>query len=427
MFEGQLDKANYVNLLKEDGVLELLDVQQHVLEKQPEIREKANNYLRILNEGIKEGDYTLSKKCRDCEFKTPGGATDGYLECWGERGYHTPHIFDLHHAGSIGHYTKGFYVDELIARKKLDLFDIELERLQNAKGEIGPRAFRQILQLTYTRNNEEWIDPNLKIEAAGFTYPLHFIDFETYTGAVPFHKKMHPYELIAFQWSCHSISHPGATPAHSEWIHTGPNFPNPTDFPNLAFARSLMKQIGTAGSVFMWATHENTVLRRIITQMDEHGVNDDELRHWLLGITKDKDAGRDGRLIDMNRLTLDYYFHPYMKGKTSIKKVLPAIWSNFPELHEVPHFKTYAPEQFLEGVIDPYDTLKAKVTEDDTEEFFGEDAVAGGTDAMRAYFRIRFDNSLTEAQRNEVRRQLLGYCKLDTMAMVIIAHHWGIE
>ena len=55
-----------------------------------------------------------------------------------------------------------------------------------------------------------------------------------------------------------------------------------------------------------------------------------------------------------------------------------------------------------------------------------EDAVAGGTDAMRAYQRIRFDETLTPIQKDEIKRQLLEYCKLDTMAMVIIAHHWGL-
>jgi hypothetical protein len=46
---------------------------------------------------------------------------------------------------------------------------------------------------------------------------------------------------------------------------------------------------------------------------------------------------------------------------------------------------------------------------------------------MRAYQRIRFDDSLSGVQKDEIRRQLLQYCKLDTMAMVIIANHWGLK
>jgi hypothetical protein len=46
---------------------------------------------------------------------------------------------------------------------------------------------------------------------------------------------------------------------------------------------------------------------------------------------------------------------------------------------------------------------------------------------MRAFQRIRFDDTLNQDQKNEIKRQLLEYCKLDTMAMVIIAHHWGLK
>jgi hypothetical protein len=111
-----------------------------------------------------------------------------------------------------------------------------------------------------------------------------------------------------------------------------------------------------------------------------------------------------------------------MKGRTSIKKVLPAIWNNNKYLHQVSFFKDYSATDFEGGIIDPYDTLKPDATQIDEE-----DAVAGGTEAMRAFQRIRFDDTLNQSQKNEIKRQLLEYCKLDTMAMVIIAHHWGLE
>jgi hypothetical protein len=238
---------------------------------------------------------------------------------------------------------------------------------------------------------------------------------------LPFHKGMRPYELIAFQWSCHTIHKPGETPVHSEWIHTGTMFLNPNEFPNFEFARSLMRQIGSTGTPFMWATHENTVLRTIMNQMESFGVQDEELRSWLIEITSEGD--KKGRLVDMNKMTLKYYFHPYMKGKTSIKKVLPAIWSQHHYLHEIAHFKNYVPDELIEGILDPYDTLISGLNEGEWED----EVVSGGTAAMRAYYRIRFDEALNNKQKEELRYQLLQYCKLDTMAMVIIAYHWGIR
>jgi hypothetical protein len=125
----------------------------------------------------------------------------------------------------------------------------------------------------------------------------------------------------------------------------------------------------------------------------------------------------------MNKLTLDHYFHPDMKGKTSIKKVLPAIWNNHSYLHSIPYFSQYVEKDFEGGIIDPYDTLTAGINFENTDE----DVVKGGTAAMRAYYRILFDKSISNDQKNELRNQLLRYCELDTMAMVIIAYHWGIK
>lgn len=413
-YEEAADRAAHVSRLNKEGILGYRDVTAVVKSMQPEIRSRAENFLRILNKGIQPTDYKICKTCKGCEFNTPNQSKNGYVECWGDLAYREHHIFDLYFGGSIGSKKDGYYLDELIAAGKVGLFDMDESRLQK-NGTVGARAQRQLLQLAKTKANEEWKSPELKGVLNSLAYPLHFIDFETYTGALPFFKGMRPYELIAFQWSCHTITSPGAAPVHAEWIHTD------ADFPNFAFARALMKQIGHTGTPLMWATHENTVLRTILHQMDEFGVVDEPLRQWLISMTKDKD--RDGRFVDMNKLTLDHYFHPAMKGRTSIKKVLPAIWNQHHYLHKVPHFSRYVPEALTEGVLDPYDTLSSGLSalEDD------EEVVNGGTAAMRAYYRIRFDEKLTAAQRQEIKRQLLEYCKLDTMAMVIIAHHWGLR
>lgn len=415
-FENETNKADYIEILKTDNLLQLRDVKERVIQLQDIIRNRANHFIDILKNGIKDTDYTIKKTCKACEFKCDNATKNGFKECWGSLADPVPHIFDLYYGGSITNEDKQPYLDELIELSKTSLFDILPERLKNKKGEVGVRGERQIIQLKYTEQNKEWISNDLPMVLNEYQYPLHFIDFETYTGALPFHKGMRPYELIAFQWSCHTIPYKGATPIHSEWIETQGNFPN------FAFAESLKQQIGVSGTPFMWATHENTVLRTILHQMEVFDYTNDDLAEWLIGITSDKSVKREGRLVDMNDLTKKYYFHPLMKGRTSIKKVLPSIWNNHTYLHQVPFFKDYSATDFEGGIVDPYDTLKADTTQIDEEE-----AVAGGTEAMRAFQRIRFDETLSPSQKNEIKRQLLEYCKLDTMAMVIIAHHWGLK
>lgn len=415
-YEHDLNRSNYIEILKNDGLLQLRPVKEKVLQIQDVIRNRANNFIRILKDGIQDADFAINKACKACEFKCDGGIKNGYKECWGSLADPNPHIFDLYYGGSVTNEDKQPYLDELISLSRTSLYDIVPERLKNKKGEIGVRAQRQMIQLKYTEEDKEWTSHELDSILKEFPYPLHFIDFETYTGALPFHEGMRPYELIAFQWSCHTIPYKGATPIHSEWIETEGKFPN------FAFAESLMKQIGISGTPFMWATHENTVLRTILNQMETFSYTNSALSDWLIGITSDKSVKREGRLVDMNDLTKKYYFHPFMKGRTSIKKVLPAIWNNNIYLHQIPFFKDYSATDFEGGIIDPYDTLKPDTTQIDEE-----DAVAGGTEAMRAFQRIRFDDSLSLDQKKEIKRQLLEYCKLDTMAMVIIAHHWGLK
>ena len=414
-------KVEYINRLAEEGILEYFDVTTKVISIQTEITQRAERFLHVLNEGIRETDFQISKNCKYCEFNSPNELINGFKECWGELAEKEHHIFDLYYGGSIGHYKTGFYFDELIAEGKTNLFDIDLERLQNKKGDLTYRGIRQTIQINNTKSNTEWISPGLATEISGFSYPLHFIDFETYTGAIPHYKGMRPFETIAFQWSCHTIKSPGSPPVHSEWIHTGPMFPDPSTFPNFEFAKSLMKQIGYEGTPLMWASHENTVLRTIQGQMEIFRIEDEALKNWLANITSDDN--REGRLVDMNKMTREHYFHPFMKGRTSIKKVLPAIWSNHSYLHEIDHFKQYSPETFISGVLDPYDSLASNISENELED----EVVNDGTAAMRAYHRICFDETLTTAQKDELRFQLLQYCKLDTMAMVIIAHHWGLK
>lgn len=242
-------------------------------------------------------------------------------------------------------------------------------------------------------------------------YPLHFIDFETYTGAIPYHKRMRPYEFIAFQWSCHTIQKPGDAPLHSEFINSE------YDFPNFRFAEQLMQVIGTTGTPIMWSSFENTILRSILEQMDVYNYKNDMLREWLTGITTDKKQNRIGRFVDMNELTLKYYFHPHMNGKTSIKKVLPAIWNNNPYLHAIPWFEQYVPAD--EAKLNPYDTLAPIIGELEKEE-----VVKDGTGAMRAYNEIMFGATTNTERRQQLIKLLLQYCELDTMAMVIIWKYW---
>ncbi|MBK7446124.1 MAG: hypothetical protein IPJ45_08890 [Ignavibacteria bacterium] len=145
---------------------------------------------------------------------------------------------------------------------------------------------------------------------------------------------------------------------------------------------------------------KNTILRKVLEQMEIFNYTNDPLKQWLTSMTTD--GNREGRFVDMNDLTLKYYFHPDMKGKTSIKKVLPAIWNNNKYLHSIPWFKKYTSSDSLE-VINPYDTLAPLITELETEEI-----VKDGTGAMRAYHELMFGTLADKPERREQIKKI--YC-----------------
>ena len=315
IFVYQEDQQREAKLaaLREDCLLSLKPCDQEILKIIDDIRKDSEIYLDILRSGISPEHYSINKSCRDCEFRTETGVEpNGFRECWGELADPKPHIFDLFHGGSIGHYTKGFYLDELIQQRRVSFADIDPIRFSKADGQLGSRGERQLLQFQNTLSGIEFINENLKRELDSLAYPLHFIDFETYLSALPHHKGMRPYEKITFQWSCHSISKPGDDPVHREYLN------DTYAFPNFTFAESLRDTIGDSGTPFMWSAFENTTLREVLNQMEVFGYNNSALKDWLIRITSEKKPFRSGRFVDMNDLCLKYYFHPDMKGNIKI-------------------------------------------------------------------------------------------------------------
>ena len=411
-YENYEDRHLYINQLKENHLLTLLNVDKEVVEKIDLIKDRASRFHDILTNGIQPGHFSINKSCKECEFNLGSEQEkNGFRDCWQDLTDTSPNIFDLYHGGSLKS-KAGSYLDELIANRTVSFWDFDVERFRTADGKYGPRGERQLLQFNQTKENAEYIHPGLKSALECLEYPLHFIDFETYSGAVPHHKGMRAYEKVAFQWSCHTIEKPGGDPVHSEFLN------DEYDYPNFRFATTLMNQIGEAGTPLMWSSFENTILKDVLTQMKLYNYVDDILENWLLRITKDKDTKREGRFVDLNDLTLKYYFHPDMKGKTSIKKVLPAIWNNNEYLHSNPWFSKYVSESGSNS--NPYDNLEPIYNALENEE-----VVQDGTGAMRFYHEYMFGTDPLDLDRKaQLRKILLQYCELDTMAMVIVWRYW---
>jgi hypothetical protein len=390
------------NAIRAGHFMKLINVETEVAKLWDEVRAAADELDKSLTPELKKIEVPPGRHCKDCEYRVNGPHKSGFRECWGQHADADPHIFDLYYGTQI---DGGRLYDTLIAQGQTSLFHVPTALLS------GERGKRQLIQINGSKDRKEWFSDELPEKMRGVTYPLYFIDFETSRLAIPYHAGMSPYEQIAFQWSCHTVEAPGAPPRHTEWINVD------HAFPNIEFASSLREQIGDTGTVLTWAHHESSVLSDIARQIKKYRRQDDGLAGWLSDVC-DRERGR---ILDLNKETLKSYFHPDMRGKTSLKAVLPAIWNSYPELYDVPWFKPYVQYDVCGvKVLDPYKTLP-------TLEIAGQaEAIREGTGAMRAYQHMLYGTgrSASTETKEQWKRLLLQYCELDTLAMLVVWTYW---
>lgn len=394
-FSGDADAIQRSKLLR------LVPVDREVELVYDDVCNATATLLPFIADGPRKSYPILGYKCRDCEYRLSNtGLRSGFNECWGKLADVSPSILELYQLGRVKAPNKELLADSMIREGKASLFDVPLSALTTSYGA------RQRVQIENTAAGTEWRSPGFKGPLEALAYPLHFIDFETSRLVLPYHQGMRPFEQVAFQWSCHTIEAPAGPLRHSEWINIEETFPN------VNFARALREAVGNTGTLLTWSHHEKMTLNDIARQIVEYRLPENDLRAWLEATTQ------SGRIFDMCAHALGHFFHPEMKGSTSIKAVLPAIWRNDEALREHPWFKHYAREE-NGRVVDPYLTLPKLQIFDRAE------VVEEGTGAMRAYQEMLYGNGRRDpSARGKWRDLLLQYCQLDTLAMVVIWRHW---
>ena len=262
--------------LRRSHFLSRINISTEVRDLLPEVEASSAEFVASLQGGVEKIQVPPNVCCRACEYRLPsnfvesdgGKPKNGFVECWGELANVDPHILDYYHVSTIGG-AKTPLANSLIARRRVRMSDVEETDLVGVDGMPTKINTRQRIQRKYTLANAEHLSPKLVRGLQGLRYPLHFIDFETSSVVIPYHAGMHPYEQVAFQWSCHTIREEGSQLEHAEWINTV------DALPNFEFAESLMEQVGQLGSFLTWSHHENGVLNRIRHQMQRYGYSNE--------------------------------------------------------------------------------------------------------------------------------------------------------
>lgn len=403
----------------------------------------------------------VSDKCFKCPFfsndKTPG-MLDGKRECWKEVAKYSDEDFLKPQVSELwGAYIKR---GKFIADGKYKMEDLSDDDLPSAQPQDAGlhHVERKLLQIGLATHNDKmlapfrsnlhdgiYVDvPGLKAEMKNWHFPLHMIDFETTSVALPMYKGMYPYEQVAFQFSHHIIRADGSIEHVGQFLNTEKH-----KFPNFEFLRELKRQLeGDNGTIFRYATHENTILRDIREQLENSEQADkQELMDFIDSITNHKE-GREKisgprDMVDLLEIVKKYYYHPDMKGSNSIKVVLPAILNSSKAIQKkysqpiygslIPSknfdkdnakaWITYGQDGKVENPYKHLDTIASflGVTPEELEAFDSteplDESIANGGAALAAYTKLQFSDAVcTEA----LAKALLRYCELDTMSMVFI-------
>ena len=251
----------------------------------------------------------------------------------------------------------------LSRNKKLDLKSRGIISIHDIPDGF-PLTDNQALHRVSVKAGSPLIDiGNIRKELDQLEYPLSFLDYETYNPGVPLFDGYHPWEHIVYQYSLHIIRKPDGDIEHYQLLLTGEDDPGPELIQNLYDA------LPQSGSVVVWYRPFEASRN---TEMAERYP---EYREFLLDV--------NDRIFDlMEVFKKGYYLDPGFKGSSSIKNVLPVF---------VPEF---------EG---EYEKLE----------------ISHGEGAMLAWAGIQ-SGKVSPDQLEKVRKEMLAYCKLDTLAMVKI-------
>lgn len=384
----------------------------------------------------------IGPQCKRCEFYcepdriTPDNLS-GWAACMEES--HLP----FKRTWSRSDTVFGLYgydkVNDLLAANTVLMKEVEEAQLDiNTKPGVISPSERHLLQVMEARGEGEEIHlemDTLRQVLNGWKFPLHFIDFETSRPTLPFHSGCRPNEMLLFQFSHHQLDADGRLRHANECL-----IATPGTWPNSAVVRALRAAVGHSGTVLHWWDHERAVLNEIKQQILDRNEPDKDGLCEFIDTMVDKESGR---MVDLGRLISRTVFIKGTNGRSSIKKVLPAILAKSDFLKEHYRQPIYGTEampslNFPPGwtwlkeengaITDPYHLLDpllldnevTRAIEQSEDEYTGnKDFIANGGSAIIAYAQLQ-DPDLDQKERQRLEKQLKRYCELDTLAMVMV-------
>lgn len=256
-----------------------------------------------------------------------------------------------------------FNIMRMPKTKKFDLYHKGIYSYEDLLNENINLTYKQQIEFELFNKKPSIKKDKIKEFLDTLSYPLYFLDFETFQQSIPKYEGIKPYEKIPFQYSLHYIENKNGKIKHKEFLsHADID-------PRRILAESLIKDIPKDVCVLAYNMgFEKGVIKKlaeIYPDLENHLMNiHDNIKDLMIPFSK------------------RYYYTKDMKGSYSIKYVLPALFKDDPSL-----------------------------------DYHNLNQVHNGTEAMDVFTSL---GNYNKEEQKEMRKNLLKYCKLDTFAMVKI-------
>lgn len=208
------------------------------------------------------------------------------------------------------------------------------------------------------QTKKPFVGNRLKSELRSISLPVYYLDFETVMTAIPLYLDIAPYTQIPTQYSIHKCSEPGHVIGHLEYLA------DPRKDCRRELVENLINDLKGEGSIIVYGNFEKIVITNL-------GRIYPDLSRELNSLID--------RMTDLGAIIRKNYYHPDFHGSTSIKRTLPVLVSDM-----------------------SYDELE----------------IADGDSAMAAFAYLALGRYKEAREVESTKRNLLEYCKQDTLAMV---------
>jgi predicted RecB family nuclease len=217
---------------------------------------------------------------------------------------------------------------------------------------------KQAIIRNCVKTKKPFVKKTLKRHLHAVSWPAYYLDFETVITAIPLYPDIAPYIQIPTQYHIHECSGPGNVTGCSEYLA------DPHKDCRKELAKKLIKDIKGKGSIIVYSTFEKSVIR--------------SLSRLYPALSKKLERMAE-RIIDLEAIIRKKFYHPDFHGSTSIKRTLPVL----------------VPDMSYEDM-----------------------EIADGESAMAAFAYMALGKIKEAGEIASLKRNLLTYCKQDTLAMV---------